>query len=178
MADGNPDISGMVNDPQFLGLPPDQKRAALVSLTGDQTFNQLSDGETMTFISRVASPRTALTRPDIVQPPAVQRPQVQMQESLLAPSAVASQPDKELTSLSQSGEGYASDEGTSEAMTTAGVGTLASLIGARGVQAMAGTTLGRALLVKAAEGAVHAAGMSTVYGIGKKLGWWGGHDNK
>jgi len=133
MADSSsPDVSGMVNDPQFLGLPPEQKRAALVSLTGDQTFNQLSDADTMQFVSRVASPRTALTRPDVVQPPAVQRPQVQMQESLLAPSAVASQPDKELTSLSQSGEGYASDEGTSAAMSAAGVGTLASLIGARG----------------------------------------------
>jgi hypothetical protein len=178
MSDSNgPNISGMVNDQQFLGLSPADKRMALYQLTGDDTFRNLNDGQTMQFVSRAVSQRTGLTRPDIVQPPSVQRPQVKMQESMLAPSQAAMQPDPQLISLSQSGEGYASDEGTAQAMTTAGVGTLATLIGARGVQAMAGTAMGRAILAQTAKGAAHAIGAGTVYGIGKKLGWWGGKND-
>ena len=168
---------GEEETPSGDGQSPGQHQCTL-GRAPDLSCTTLGPLETSFLRRKVANPRTALTRPDIVQPPPVQRPQVQMQESLLAPSAVASQPDKELSSLSQTGEGYASDEGTSAAMSTAGVGTLAALIGGRGVQAMAGTALGRALLTKAAEGVVHAAGMSTVYGIGRKLGWWGGHEGK
>lgn len=124
-------------------------------------FDKLSSGGTTT--------REALQN----YAPPVPRPQVKMQESMLAPSQAAMQPDKELTSLSESGEGYASDEGTSAAMSTAGAGALATLVGARGAQMMAATPLGRILLTKAAESAAHAVGAAGVYGIGKKLGWWG-----
>ena len=105
--------------------------------------------------------------------PPVPRPQVKMQESMLAPSQAAMQPDKELTSLSESGEGYASNEGTSAAMSVTGATALAALIGGSGAASMAQTPLGKILLTKAAESAAHALGAASVYGIGKKLGWWG-----
>jgi hypothetical protein len=107
--------------------------------------------------------------------PPVPRPQVKMQESGLAPSQAAMQPDQRLSDLAaQGGEGGISDEGQSAAMSTAGAGTLAALIGARGAQAMAQTALGREILGWAAKGAAHAVGGASVYGIGKKLGWWAG----
>ena len=146
---------GDVFDKLSSGTPSQSSAAGI----GD-VFDKLSSGGTTT--------KEALQN----YAPPVPRPQVKMQESLLAPSAVASQPDKELTSLSQSGEGYASDEGASAAMSTAGVGALATMIGVKGIQAMAGTALGRAILVQAGKGALHAAGAGSVYGIGKKLGWW------
>ena len=43
----------MVNDPQFQGLPPVQQREALFKLTNDQAFNNLSDGDTLQFVSRM-----------------------------------------------------------------------------------------------------------------------------
>src|SRR5215475_939289 len=56
MADG-PNVRGMVNDPDFQGMSPADKRAALGKLTGDKSFADLSDGETMQFISKFAQPQ-------------------------------------------------------------------------------------------------------------------------
>ena len=50
---GSPDVAGMVSDPDFLKLSPTDKRTALTRLTGDQSFNQLSDGDTLQFVSRL-----------------------------------------------------------------------------------------------------------------------------
>ena len=52
MADG-PNVSGMVNDPQFQGLPPVQQREALFKLTNDQSFSNLSDADTLQFVSKM-----------------------------------------------------------------------------------------------------------------------------
>lgn len=50
-----PNVSGMVNDPQFQGLPPAQQREALFKLTNDQSFSNLSDGDTFQFVSKMRS---------------------------------------------------------------------------------------------------------------------------
>lgn len=47
-----PNVAGMVADPDFQGLSPADKRAALTKVTGDNSFASLNDGETMQFISR------------------------------------------------------------------------------------------------------------------------------
>jgi hypothetical protein len=47
-----PNVAGMIADPDFQGLAPADKRAALTKLTGDQSFSSLNDGETMQFVSR------------------------------------------------------------------------------------------------------------------------------
>ena len=52
MADG-PDLDGMINDAQFLSLAPAGQRLALSQLTGDKTFDGLSDGDTLSFVSRM-----------------------------------------------------------------------------------------------------------------------------
>jgi hypothetical protein len=59
MADGQqtPNVSGMVADPDFQGLAPADKRAALGKLTGDTSFSALSDAETMQFVSRFTQPK-------------------------------------------------------------------------------------------------------------------------
>src|SRR6266567_3778826 len=50
--EGTPNVAGMVADPDFQGLAPADKRAALAKVTGDQSFSSLNDGETMQFVSR------------------------------------------------------------------------------------------------------------------------------
>lgn len=59
-----PNVKGMVSDPDFQGLSPADKRSALFKLTGDSSFNGLSDAETMQFVQRMGTqapqtPRTA-----------------------------------------------------------------------------------------------------------------------
>lgn len=58
MADG-PNISGLVNDPDFQGLSPADKRATLGKVTGDSSFAGLNDGETLQFVSRFSRPSEA-----------------------------------------------------------------------------------------------------------------------
>src|SRR6184192_4118916 len=53
---GTPNIAGMIADPDFQGLSPADKRAALGKVTGDNSFASLNDGETMQFISRFQKP--------------------------------------------------------------------------------------------------------------------------
>ena len=53
---GTPNVAGMIADPDFQGLSPADKRAALGKLTGDNSFASLNDGETMQFISRFQKP--------------------------------------------------------------------------------------------------------------------------
>jgi hypothetical protein len=54
-----PNVAGMVADPDFQGLAPADKRAALGKLTGDKSFAGLNDGETMQFVSRFQKPAQA-----------------------------------------------------------------------------------------------------------------------
>lgn len=64
MADGQtPNVAGMVADPDFQGLAPADKRAALGKLTGDASFGGLSDAETMQFISHFAAQKRASPLP-------------------------------------------------------------------------------------------------------------------
>lgn len=49
-----PNVRGMVNDPQFLGLAPADQRAALSQLTGDTSFSQLGDGDTLQFVAKMS----------------------------------------------------------------------------------------------------------------------------
>ena len=51
MADGN--LSGLVVDPQFQQLSPAEQRQALSGVTGDPTFNSLSDDDIGGFISKM-----------------------------------------------------------------------------------------------------------------------------
>src|SRR5579864_283345 len=44
-----PSVSGMVNDPDYASLAPADQRAALQKLTGDKSFAELSDAETLQF---------------------------------------------------------------------------------------------------------------------------------
>lgn len=53
-----PNVSGMVNDPQFQSLAPMQQREALFKLTGDSSFNKLSDGDTLQFVNKMRTPAT------------------------------------------------------------------------------------------------------------------------
>ena len=72
MPGGKPNVAGMVNDPQFLGLSPADQRTALNKLTGDDAFNQLSDGDTMRFVSKMSGGmnlRAPIPKP---QPPQMQ----------------------------------------------------------------------------------------------------------
>src|SRR6185437_6782624 len=48
-----PNVNGMVNDPEFIKLSPADQRQALFSLTGDQSFSGLSDGDTLQFVSKM-----------------------------------------------------------------------------------------------------------------------------
>jgi hypothetical protein len=47
-----PDISGVVNDPKFLGLSPDDQRGLLARLTGDNSFQNLDNAGLFKFTSR------------------------------------------------------------------------------------------------------------------------------
>lgn len=67
-AQGNPDVVGMVNDPQFLGMSPADQRTALNRLTGDNDFNQLSDVDTLQFVSRLKRPPVGPPVPQPIPP--------------------------------------------------------------------------------------------------------------
>jgi hypothetical protein len=54
MPQDSPDISGMVSDPGFLKLAPNDQREALQKLTGDESFGKLSDEDVGQFISKVS----------------------------------------------------------------------------------------------------------------------------
>jgi hypothetical protein len=155
MADSAPDISGMVNDPDFAGLPPAQKREALYKLTSDTSFNSLSDDQTTQFVSR-------LTRPGMPKPP-----QPNMQETDYFGNPL----DKGLIGLAAQGrEGYISDPGVSGAMSVAGAATGAALTGAAYGPAAAKAIADMAeahpfaaqLVKKALQGAAFAGGAGTV----------------
>lgn len=57
MPNGQPNVSGMVNDADFQALSPADKRSALSKLTGDKSFADLSDADTMQFVSRMTQPK-------------------------------------------------------------------------------------------------------------------------
>jgi hypothetical protein len=62
MADTSPDkapnVKGMVNDPEFLGMSPQDQRTALFRLTNDQEFNQINDGEIIHFVNKLRTPQS------------------------------------------------------------------------------------------------------------------------
>lgn len=78
------DIQGLVADSSFQGLSPEDKRSVLAGVTGDKSFNDLGDSDTMQFVAHVTD-RAKLTRPDLFAPPGVPRPQVPMSQSALGP---------------------------------------------------------------------------------------------
>jgi hypothetical protein len=53
---GTPNVAGMVNDQDFQGLSLSDKRAALGKVTGDASFDKLSDADTTQFLTRFAKP--------------------------------------------------------------------------------------------------------------------------
>jgi hypothetical protein len=67
---GNPNVKGMVNDPDFLGLAPADQRMALSKLTGDDSFGSLSDGDMLQFVSKMTGGmnlRAPVPRPPVPQ---------------------------------------------------------------------------------------------------------------
>lgn len=56
MSDQAPNVKGMVNDPDFLGMSPQDQRTALFRLTNDQEFNQINDGEVVNFVNKLRTP--------------------------------------------------------------------------------------------------------------------------
>lgn len=74
---GTPNIAGMIADPDFQGLSPADKRAALGKVTGDQSFASLNDGETMQFISRFQKPQAQTSQ--LINPAAQAKQQLMAQ---------------------------------------------------------------------------------------------------
>lgn len=70
---GKPNVAGMVSDPDFLGLSPADQRNALTRLTGDSAFSQLSDGDTLSFVSKMGGGMNL--RPSLSSMPGAARPQ-------------------------------------------------------------------------------------------------------
>jgi hypothetical protein len=64
----------MVNDQRFLGMPPEQQRAALFQLTGDDRFNSLNPGQLLQFTSRLQATPAVLNRPQLPTPAQVTAP--------------------------------------------------------------------------------------------------------
>ena len=52
MASSTPDLAGLIADQEFQGLAPTDKRTVLAKATGDQSFNELGDADTMSFVSK------------------------------------------------------------------------------------------------------------------------------
>src|SRR5437764_11708778 len=75
---GTPNVAGMIADPDFQGLSPADKRAALGKVTGDNSFASLNDGETMQFISRFQKPMTSPQQQLGLPDPAAQAKQQMM----------------------------------------------------------------------------------------------------
>jgi hypothetical protein len=86
MADG-PDVQGMVSDPQFQSLAPADKRAALSSLTGDQSFAKLSDADTMRFVSTLGGTKATVATESqaALNPPKAPLPNVKMKSGMDLP---------------------------------------------------------------------------------------------
>lgn len=56
---GQPNIKGLVADPDFQRLDPASQRQALTGVTGDQSFAGLSDSDTAHFISRMGGTQSS-----------------------------------------------------------------------------------------------------------------------
>jgi hypothetical protein len=64
MPQTQPNVKGMVNDPDFLSLAPADQRNALSRLTKDTSFSALSDADTLRFVSGLRS--TVSAKPDAI----------------------------------------------------------------------------------------------------------------
>src|SRR5262249_35012850 len=139
MPDGKPDVQGMVNDPDFLKLSPADQRGALSKLTGDDSFGDLSDGDTLQFVSKMSGGMN-------LRPPNLPKPTVNMEQAPVSQSSaqtmLAALGRSPLRPTPQDTQFYTEHP---KAATAAGVGGLALGAGAVAAPTVAGAAARAAL---------------------------------